>query len=329
MKIMCQKLFFSLLAAAVMPVLAETSRTLYYCDMSHDNKPWYFRLPDGTAVDGATVAADKGCELRTTELYNGWENPPLALHNNLDLYSWTISPLVSVTEKSGAWVEGGGKITLGAGGLSIDPDLFIHIGSKSHANRITLSADQTWTGPKSGSAWGQFAVGSVCEYNGYYWDALISADKDIAWTLDGRIKLIMTAANTLSNVDVVVNPEARLILVEKWRDQVFAGRLGAKSLTLKGGDAGSSSALFTLGARNIDTSMGETYAPATFDDETVAKHVILENGADITCGEVDYSLGRLTVSGGSSNSSGFARYFLSIKQFRVLTKYIPLFSQED
>ena len=304
MKIMCQKLFFSLLAAAVMPVLAETSRTLYHCDMSKNNKEWGYSLPDGTAVAPAVIAADKGCDLITKVLYPDWVNCVATLNTSLDLYSWKIAPENALTGTSGAFVDGGGAVTLHEGGFSVDAaNIAVHFGSKSHASRIKLAASQTWKGPQSGSAWAQFSVGSTFYYNGYYWDAVVAAKDEMAWTIDGRLKLILTGGNSLSGVDVTVNPSARLILVEKWNDQTFGGKLGAKSLTLKGGDT-SSIAQLTVGAKNPDTWMGVTYAPSTFDDATLSPLVRLVDGASIAGGTVDYAVSRLEVSGGDSVFSG-------------------------
>ena len=287
----------------------DVSRTLYLCDMSKNKQGWIYSLQDGTQVDGTTVAADKGCKLHTAVIYNKWQNINTYLYHHLDVYSWDIAPTNAITGPSGGFVEGTTAITIGAGGLSISPNLYIHFASKGEpVVRVKLSEDQTWRGPEDGNGWGRISMGSTIHSGGYYNNVIMEASKDVTWTLDKRVKVSFMEASALNNVDIIVNPHARLVLVDEWEGQInpgdFAGKIGAKSLTLKGGNTTSSEPLFVVGAKNPGLDIGTTYAPSSFDDVTVAAHVKLVDGASITGGTVDYALSRLSVSGGASVFSG-------------------------
>ena len=104
----------------------------------------------------------------------------------------------------------------------------------------------------------------------------ITALKDLTWTLDGRMMVCLTASNDLSNVDIVVNPKARLLLQAGVSDRAYTPFLNAKSLTLKGGDTETSIPMLTLAKTNPTSKFSTSaYAPATFDDATFSPKVFL------------------------------------------------------
>ena len=286
-------------ALTALPVLLCDAATLYNNRLKQGETPKFF-LPDGTEVPNNTVVADKGCDVVTVDIRT--DNPTIS--SAYEFNSWTIAN-TNTTAFSGPWCDGGGSVTLRGGGLTMAANNQIRFGHKGNLVRVKLAESQTWSGPSSGTAWSEFAIGCNSSWSGYYYLCRIAALKDIVWTIDGRIKVELTASNDLSNVDIVVNPKARLILVEKWNEQTFCPFLNAKSLTLKGGDTESSVPLFTVGAQNPTVFAGATsYAPATFDDATVSPEVHLVDGASVNGGTVDYGVSALYVSGGDSTFSG-------------------------
>ena len=263
-----------------------------------------FYSDDGTPVDKSVVAADKGCDVTIVDMIN--DNT--ALDKYYDFYSWTIDATNITSSMMGPWCDNDGYVTLRDGGLTMGALNLMRMGHRYNNVRIKLSETQTWRGPASGTKWSEFSLGSNHEWKGnYYWKARIAALKDRAWTLDGRIRVVIAASNDLSNVDITVNPKARLILSERWGSpqQTSNPRLGAKSFTLKGGDTESSVPLLTIGAQNPETlTFGTSYAPSTFDDTTISPNVYLVDGACVKGGTLDYSVSELHVSGGDSTFSG-------------------------
>ena len=292
--------------AVALAAVASSGRTVYHVNCAGSNNYWYYYDENGVSKTGAQVASDKG-------EYDIWIS---RMSSGNRAYSATLSPYMFridgtnvTTSMTGPWCDGGGVMTIGAGGVTMGANNMIRFGNKSSGNpfvRFKLAESQTWSGPASGTVWSEFAIGCREDYYGYYWQTCAQALKDLTWTLDGRIKVILTATNDLSNVDVVVNPMARLILVEKYSNQTFGGALGAKTLTLKGGDAGSTIPALTIGgkANPSTTAVGSTTSPVAFSDITVAPKVYLQDGAAVEGGNVEYSVGELFVSGGDSTFSG-------------------------
>lgn len=292
------------LAMAVMATLSVSADGRnHYLNKLRQSGGWTFYTDAGASVPINTVKADAGCDVTTVDMIT--DTPTLS--HNLDFHSWTIARTNATTSMTGPWCDGNGIMTLRGGGLAMSASHLFRFGHRDNAVRVNLAESQAWSGPATGTAWAEFAIGCNNSYQGrYYWDARIQALTDLAWTLDGRIRVVMSASNDLSNVDVVVNPCARLILVGRWSSQTANAHLNAKSLTLKGGDSQSSVPLFTIGAQNPDTtSFGSTsYAPSAFDDATVSPKVYLLDGASITGGTVDYGVSKLFVVGGDSTFSG-------------------------
>lgn len=293
MKKAVEKVLLSLSVLAAASGLAESERQTFHCDISANNADWSFTRPDGTAALQAEV---DGNDLWISKTSSGWDFSIATLRNDIAVYSCKVSPTNALTAATGAFVDGVGVLALGAGGLQMDGDLHLHFGAVQRTARVRLDASQTWKGPDQGTSWAEFSVGSTKEYNGYWWNAAVEAEDDVDWTLDGRIKVLLTASNHLAGVDLTVNPRARIVLVEKWSDQIFAGKIGARSLTLKGD--GTSAPMLSVGTVNPATFIGETHAPSAFDDMTYAQIVNLADGASVEGGVVDYSLGRLNVTGG-------------------------------
>ena len=291
----------ALLASAV---FADGERNHYQARLKQ-NEGMRFWL-NGVEVANSTVVADKGCDVTVVDMRT--DNPGLQSH--YEFHSWEFANTNASTGLNGPWCDSYGSFTIGEGGVTMAANNLFRLGYKNEDRvRVKLSESQTWSGPATGTTWAEFTVGWKQYWNGYYWQTTIQALKDIVWTLDGRIKVSLTASNDLSNVDIVVNPNARLFLIRQCKasdnsNLVCNVHLNAKSLTLKGGDTGSSVALFTVGAANPETIFGTTSAPSSFDDATVSPKVNLVDGASITGGTFDYAVSELNVSGGDSTISG-------------------------
>ena len=260
---------------------------------------------NGVEVPKATVIADKGCDVTVVDMKT--DNP--TIQDNYEFHSWTFDNTNAISELTGPWLDQNSTFTIGEGGVTLAANNRLSFGNKfTDTVRVKLAESQTWSGPATGTTWAQFTMGWKQFYGGgHYWRSTFKSLKDIVWTLDGRIKVSLTASNDLSNVDLVVNPNARLILIGQFFNSsniACNAHLNAKSLTLKGGDAGSSLATFTVGAQNPDTVFGTTSAPSTFDDATVSPKVNLVDGASIKGGTFDYAVSELNVSGGDSTISG-------------------------
>lgn len=283
---------------------ATGERTFYTSDLLRTNDGWwrFYRQPEGTPLSKYEMSLTKDGDV--TIVHTCPKSQTMGMGYAYDFFSWTIAGTNVTTEAMGPWVDGAGSVSLGAGGLTMTANNVWRFGNTDGRVRVYLKESQTWSGPADGSDWAWMGIGCKEFYSGYYWQSRIAALKDLTWTLDGRIQVTLSDANDLSNVDVIVNPLARLVLVKGYGEQVFNGKLGAKSLTLKGGDAESPKALFTVGAANPSTHFGETVAPSTFDAATVAPVVNLVDGADVTGGSVDYSVAQLNVTGGDSTFSG-------------------------
>ena len=291
---------------SVLPVVAQ-ARTQYLHCLAGQNYWEKFYTLDGKPVARSVVQADPECEVWTSQL----DGSNITLDGkNFTFYSWRIDATNITTKMTGPWVDGSGVVTLGAGGLTMGERNLMRFGNPKNNVRIALAASQTWRGPSSGTAWSYFHIGSYNTWgDNKYWHARIAANDSINWTIDGRIKVALTGPNDLSNVDVVVKPKARLLLLSSWADGACKAdaRLKARSLTLEGGDTESSEALLTVGAKNPATWIENAYAPAAFNDDTFSPDIRLLNGASITGGTVDYGVSRLTVSGGASSFSGTVR----------------------
>ena len=289
-----------MLVVAAALATVSSARTKYLVDCSGSGY-WKFYTADGALIDASKIEKDSDFDLEIARM----SSLNKSYGSKFNMYSFTVAGTNVTTSMMGPWCDGNGTMTIGEGGVTMAANNMIRFGSKNNIAQFKLAASQTWRGPSGSTAWSEFAIGCKEEWKGYYWQSYAQGLDDITWTLDGRIMLSFTATNSLSTVDVVVNPEARLLLVEKWGSQTFGGALGAKTLTLKGGDTGSSVPLFTIGAKNpAMTAMGTTYAPNAFSDVTLAPKVYLADGASVKGGTVDYAVSELFVSGGDSTFSG-------------------------
>lgn len=296
---------FFMYAAMSSRLIADGDRARYTSDIiSQSAGIRFFRQPDGAEISRYEMSRSPNLGGDVALVHNLSVNANLVY--SLDFHSWTIAGTNVSATATGPWVGDVGSVSLGGGGLVMAANNIWRFGNKeTSAVRVKLKESQTWSGPESGSSWAMFSIGCKEQYNGYYWQSRISALENLTWTLTGRLQVILTDANDLSNVDVVVMPLARLVLVKGWSTQTFNGKLGAKSLTLKGGDASSDKALFTIGAANPSMlSFGDTIAPDTFDATTVAATVTLLDGASIVGGMVAYSVPQLNVESGDSTFSG-------------------------
>ena len=250
---------FILVACVLSVATVSFARTVYYADNTEVNY-WRFFDSEGNGISANSVAKDSGFDLVTGRL----ASRNSALSDNLDVYSWTIAGTNVTKSMTGPWCDGSGAVTIGAGGLTMAANNAMRFGHKGGLARVKLSESQTWRGPDSGAA--EFYIGCDGYWNGYYWNATVAALNDLDWTLDGRIKVFLCATNDLSKVDVTVNPDARLVLVEKWNGQTFGGALGAKTLTLRGDGGASSEPILTIGGgKNPDGAfMAPSYAPSSF-----------------------------------------------------------------
>ena len=280
-----------------------------YLNKLRQSNGWTFTTPDGQPVASATVRADKGCDVTTVDMVS--DNIGFASH--YDFNSWTIANTNSHSSMTGPWFDNQGSVTLRGGGLSIAANHMVRFANKTDCVRIKLAASQTWRGPASGTTYGVVGLGMSNTY-GNYGNAQISALDDLTWTLDGRIAVALGASNNLSNVDIVVNPEARLIVMARasyWQHD-YRPRLNAKSLTLKGGDTAATVPMLTVGAANSSMDFMGSVAPTSFDDTTFSPVVRLVDGASVTGGTVDYGVSELFVSGGDSAFSGAVAFRKSV-----------------
>ena len=289
---------FALMAMVALSVSADGRN--HYLNKLRQASGWSFYTDAGVGVPINTVLADKGCDVTTVDL----ANDNVGLSHEFDFNSWTVASTNVLTGSTGPWLDSNGSVRLRAGGLAIDANNKLSIGGKTDKVRVTLAESQTWSGPSSGTVFGYIALGLANPFGNYGLGRIV-AENDMVWTLDGRIKVSFTASNDLSNVDIVVNPKARIILMSQLGNAYFFNQfLNAKSLTLKGGDAESADPQLTIGAQNPGSPLGTSYAPAAFDDATVSPNVYLVDGASVTGGTVDYGVSELSVSGGDSTFSG-------------------------
>lgn len=272
-----------------------------YLNKLRQSGGWFFYLPDGTPVAQSAVTADKGCDVTTVDMVT--DN--ISFASRYDFNSWTIANTNRHSSMTGPWMDSTGSVTLRGGGLSIAANDMVRFASKTDCVRIILAASQTWRGPASGTTYGVVGLGMGNNY-GNYGNAQIGALDDLTWTLDGRIAVAVSASNDLSRVDIVVNPEARLIVMAKasYYPHHYRPRLNAKSLTLKGGDTAATVPMLTVGANNQSMDFHGSVAPTSFDDMTFSPVVRLVDGASVTGGTVEYGVSDLFVSGGDSTFSG-------------------------
>ncbi len=280
-----------------------------YLNKLRQSGGWFFYLPDGTPVAQSTALADKGCDVTTVDMVT--DN--ISFASRYDFNSWTIANTNRHSSMTGPWMDSTGSVTLRGGGLSIAANDMVRFASKTDCVRIILAASQTWRGPASGTTYGVVGLGMSNTY-GNYGNAQIGALDDLTWTLDGRIAVAVSASNDLSRVDIVVNPEARLIVMAmaSYYPYHYRPRLNAKSLTLKGGDTAATVPMLTVGANNQSMDFHGSVAPTSFDDMTFSPVVRLVDGASVTGGTVDYGVSELFVSGGDSAFSGDVAFRKSV-----------------
>ena len=201
---------------------------------------------------------------------------------------------VDVPSRSGFWVSPSIYMYFGAGGLEFKQNGTLGWGaSDGVTKKAILTADQTWTGPATGTSYAHASIGYPYVDS---WKMPLGIGSDVHnWTLAGHLVTWAFYRSDLSQVDVRIESPARLILPDTWMycdsnekrqqktgvNKTGEAYLNARTLTLSGdGDKGLSlgrsedyiSANYGAYLKSVREITAERFAPV----------LILENGADLT-----------------------------------------------
>lgn len=198
---------------------------------------------------------------------------------------------------------------VGSGGIAFTAAGDLAFGGTMPTPMLTIDADQTWSGPASGSDYATLQIGFPgYGHAGYHRTTLGIGDDVGMLKISGRLAVYFASTNDLARVDVEVASPSHLVLCDRWTSgsTVVTGdaHLGAKSLTLSGdGDDG-----LMLGETGVSYPYGASALSTirTIDAEYVAKALTLKDGADLTAAQpVRFDLPGLSVAGtGTSVLSG-------------------------
>lgn len=207
-----------------------------------------------------------------------------------------------------SYTDGGARIELGAGGFSCTKGCQYAFATDNV--RVKLMADQTWTGPDSGTATIEFGDTGHNSMPAYHKGRLAAAPEAKNWTIRKNLALWINYTNDLAHVDVRLESPARIYLPTYWTyGSVTVNettRLGAHKLTLAG-DA----VLWTAGKTTTAKMAMAGIAPQgvlnpMLDALTLAPTLVLEGGADMEVAGATWDIPTLVVDNGGSTTSSIS-----------------------